>query len=122
MAKLESWSERSASERRRTLGRFGAAYGLVCVVAIALGWVAIAIFFGLGATGFAVVWSQTKESPPQPSRPTPEWMRSIDDPDAPDLSLPEYRERRVAETDGEDKPGGTPPGDAGPTPPPTPTA
>lgn len=121
MAKRESWSVRSPTDRRRTLGRFAVVYGLICVVAIVFGWVAIAIIFGLGAVGLTVARYSTDEGPAQSPRPTPEWMRSLDDPNAPDLSLPEYRDRPVAGTDGGDDTGGAR-DDPGATPPPSPTA
>lgn len=106
MAKRESWSVRSASERRRTLGRFALAYGLIFLVAAALGWVVVAVLFGLGAAGLGIAWYQTEGEPPP--RPTPEWMRSIDDPDAPDLSLPEYRTDPRAATGGTEDDGPVP--------------
>ena len=122
MAKRESWSVRPSSDRRRTLWSFAAVYGLICIVAVVFGWVPIAIIFGLGAAGLAIAGYLTGDGPEPTTRPTPEWMRSIEDPDAPDLSLPEYRERPVASEVTRDEPGGRPPVDPGPTPPPTPTA
>ncbi len=122
MAKREAWSVRSSSDRRRTLGRFAGIYGLISIVAIAFGWVAIAIIFGLGTVGLVVALYSTGEAPEPPPRPTPEWMRSLDDPDAPDLSLPEYRERRDPGDAPPDGPATASSDDPGAPPPPTPTA
>lgn len=68
-------------------------YGVIAIVALVLGWIPIGVVFALGAVGLFVARSLTTTDPPQPERPKPDWMLAMDDPDAPDLSLPEYRTR-----------------------------
>lgn len=93
MAKSTPWADRSGDERRSTFARFGVLYAVIFLVAIALSWVAIAIIFGLIAAGLGVAWYTTEAGQvlPEAPREKPAWMQAMDDPDAPDLSLPEYR-------------------------------
>lgn len=95
MAKSNPWAERSGAERRRTFGGFALLYAVICVVAVALDWVAIAVIFGLIAAGLGIGWFTTAaDAPPSAVKPEaekPAWMQAMDDPDAPDMTLPEYR-------------------------------
>lgn len=93
MAKSEAWADRSGDGRRRTLGRFAIVYGVIAVVALGLGWYPVGIIFALGAIGLGVARSRIVPSPADEpeERAKPDWMLAMDDPDAPDLSLPEYR-------------------------------
>ncbi len=95
MADSTRWSERSGAQRRRTLGMFASLYGVVFVIALVLGWIPVAVVFGLGAVVLFIVRSTISSgdatSSPSPERVKPEWLRAMDDPDAPDLTLPEYR-------------------------------
>lgn len=93
MASREAWSERSGSDKRRTLGGFGILYLLICLVGLGLGWTLVALVFGLGAVGLGIAWFTTPEDAAGPdARPKPEWMRAMDDPTAPDLTRAEYRD------------------------------
>ncbi len=93
MATSTPWADRSGDERRSTFARFGILYTVIFLVAIALSWVAIAIIFGLIAVGLGVAWYTTEagQALPEAPREKPAWMQAMDDPDAPDKSLPEYR-------------------------------
>lgn len=96
MAKGTAWSDRSGDERRRTLGRFAILYGVIALLGLAMGWFLIAAVFGAGAIGLFVYRSTTAAGEPEadPVRTKPDWMRAMDDPNAPDRSLPEYRTAR----------------------------
>lgn len=93
MANSTPWSERSGAQKRRTYGGFGLLYGLIALVTLAFGWFLIGAVFGIGAIGLAVARFTTTptEAPTKVDHPKPAWMLAMDDPDAPDLSLPEYR-------------------------------
>lgn len=95
MANKTPWAERSGSERRTTFSRFAILYAIIAAIALLIGWFPIAIAFGLGAVGLAIWWRMTDPTPPVPVQPRakPDWMLAMDDPDAPDLSRPEYRTR-----------------------------
>lgn len=93
VAKSRPWGERTGAERRSTLGRFGVLYGVIAVVALVLGWIPIGVIFAFGAAGLFLARTMTTDRPVEPERPKPDWMLAMDDPDAPDLSLPEYRTR-----------------------------
>lgn len=94
MAKSRPWAERSGEERRTTLGRFGGLYAVIAVITLALGWIPIGVIFALGAIGLFVARARTTDREPEPERTKPDWMLAMDDPDAPDLSLPEYNTPR----------------------------
>ena len=93
MANSTPWAERSGAERRQTYGRFALVYGAITLVALLLGFFVIAIVFGLGTAGLTWVWYATPATAPETptEREKPDWMKAMEDPDAPDLSLPEYR-------------------------------
>ncbi len=110
MAKSKPWGERSGEERRSTFGRFAVLYGVIAVITLVLGWIPIGVIFALGAIGLFVARSSTSTAPPEPERPKPDWMLAMDDPDAPDLSLPEYRTPQRAAPD-EPSPFARPPAD-----------
>ncbi len=96
MANAKAWSERSGAERRRTFGRFAALYAAIAVVALAIGWNPVGIFFAIGALALAVGWWTTDASAAERAdREKPDWLLAMDDPDAPDLSLPEYNRERL---------------------------
>lgn len=109
MANKTPWAERTGSARRRTLGGFGLLYGAVTVVAFAFSWIPIAVVFAAGTLGLGIAWFTTTPSdePPKAPRAKPDWMLAMDDPNAPDLSRPEYRTepRRSADAP---PPGSTP--------------
>lgn len=107
MAKSAPWSERSGAERRRTYGRFAAVYGTIAVVALVLGWIPVGLLFGAGAVALAIAVYSTDATAPAGETTTtervkPDWMLAMDDPNAPDLSLPEYRTRPRPAADGAD--------------------
>lgn len=101
MAKSAPWSERSGAQRRRTFGGFGILYAVIAVVALALGWIVVGVIFALGAIGLLIARSATDAASTgtdsRPDRPRPDWMIAMDDPDAPDLSRPEYRTEPVTD-------------------------
>lgn len=103
MANSTPWSERSGAQRRRTFGGFTAVYGVVAIGALAVGWIPVGVIFGIGALALGIAWMSTStESAPAASlreREKPDWMRAMDDPDAPDLSRPEYRTEPRTVTD-----------------------
>lgn len=96
MAKSTPWAERSGAERRRTFRNFGLIYGIITAVAAAMGWIPIALLFGLGALALGVAWYSTEATaaPEVAERVKPDWLAAMDDPDAPDLTRPEYRTER----------------------------
>lgn len=73
-------------------------YGVVAVGALAVGWIPVGLISGIAALGLGIAWmSTTTETETVVSvrdRPKPDWMLAMDDPDAPDLSRPEYRTDR----------------------------
>lgn len=101
MASRDAWSDRSGSDKRKLLGRFGVLYLLICLVGLVLGWPLVAVIFGLGALGLGIAWFVTSGDTveePEP-RARPEWMQAMDDPNAPDLTLPEYRDGAPSEAE-----------------------
>ena len=116
MASREAWSDRSGSEKRRTLGLFGILYLVICLVGLVLGWVLVGLVFGIGAVGLGIAWFTIPDDAVAPEpRSKPDWMRAMDDPDAPDLTRPEYRAGPPAEVD---EPGQASPPTESPTSPP----
>lgn len=119
MAKSAPWSERSGAQRRRTFGGFGILYAAIAVLSFALGWFVIGIIFAVGAIGLLVARSATDAASTgtesRPDRPRPDWMVAMDDPDAPDLSRPEYRTEPVADGDRARSPFDRPQGSDAPT-------
>ncbi len=96
MASSKAWSERSGAERRRTFGRFAALYATLAVFALAIGWIPVGIFFAIGALALAIGWWTTDTSADERTgrHEKPDWLLAMDDPDAPDRSLPEYDTKR----------------------------
>lgn len=106
MASREAWSERSGSDRRRLLGRFGLLYLVIGLVGLVLSWWLVALLFGVGGVGLLVVRSMIPEESEAPEpRAKPDWMLAMDDPNAPDLTRPEYRDVPSAAVDGPDASG-----------------
>lgn len=99
MAKSAPWSERSGAQRRRTFGGFGLLYGAIGLAALVAGWLPVGLLFGLGAVALGIAWMTTDgtdEGTATVTRSKPDWMLAMDDPDAPDLSRPEYNTERQA--------------------------
>ena len=103
MAKGTPWAERSGTERRRTFGRFASVYGAIGLVAIVAGWIPIGAIFVAGGIGLGVAWYTTDANAQAPSsepeREKPAWLLAMDDPNAPDLTRPEYRTKPRTESD-----------------------
>lgn len=92
-------------------------YAAIAVLAIALGWLPVGIIFGIGALALGIAWMSTESTAPEAvqERAKPDWVLAMDDPDAPDLSLPEYRTKPRTASDGnQGSPFDRPPGGAGP--------
>lgn len=106
MASREAWSERSGSDKRRLLGQFGVVYLVIGLVGLVLSWWLVAVIFGLGGLGLIVARTMVPvgSEAPEP-RAKPDWMLAMDDPDAPDLTRPEYRDLPPAAVDEPDAPG-----------------
>lgn len=93
MSPRDAWSERSNSAKRKLFAQFAIVYLVVALLGLAFGWMAVGLIFGLGALGLGVAWSMTPADDAEPAAPRekPDWMKAMDDPNAPDHSLPEYR-------------------------------
>ena len=103
MASREPWSERSGSDKRTLLGRFGVLYLLISLAGFGLGWTLVGVIFGVGAIGLAIAWFVIPDEPDADTEPEqrakPDWLRAMDDPNTPDLTRPEYRDGPPAEAD-----------------------
>lgn len=91
-------------------------YAVVAAVAFALGWLPVGILFGIGALALGIAWMSTESSPPvaEQERVKPDWMLAMDDPDAPDMSRPEYRTKPDASDESQRSSFDRPRGSAGP--------
>lgn len=89
----KEWSDRSGSEKKSTLHRFAIVYGVVAVVAVALGWWTIVAIFGVLALALAAVaFFVPSDAPVQDDDDTPRekpaWMDGIELPSSGILDTP----------------------------------
>ena len=69
-------------------------YGAITVIALVIGWIPVGIVFGIVALALAIAWRATDTSTKVEPRTKPDWMLAMEDPDAPDLTRPEYDTKR----------------------------